>query len=356
MNQSLLSPYQRQAVIWIVIAAVAGSFLWLLSPVLMPFLLGGMFAYILQPGVSWIAKHSVPRSLAALFMMLLLIFLLLFLVLMLLVVVQKEGAEIRNQIPELILKLQNGLAPRLAEYGFKINFDFASLTQFVSSQLSDSTEAVINALMRSIKTSGNFAIIFISNVVMVPLVIYYLLYDWHAILGRIRGFIPRRWLGKTLALTKEMDRMLSQYLRGQVLVMGILAMYYSLTLWAAGFDIAIPIGIFTGLAVFVPYIGFGTGLILALLAALLQFNNIYGYGIVAAIYGIGQVFETVYLTPRLVGERIGMHPLAVIFALLAFGQLFGFFGVLLAFPASAIVMTGLQELRLSYLRSTLYKN
>ena len=150
--------------------------------------------------------------------------------------------------------------------------------------------------------------------------------------------------------------MLAQYLRGQLLVVVILAVFYPIALAIAGLDIALPVGLLTALAVFVPYIGFSTALVLALLAAFLQFGNWYGFAAVAVVYGIGQVLESVVLTPRLVGERIGLHPLAVIFSLLAFGQLFGFFGVLLALPVSAVVVSALRELRRGYLASTLYQD
>jgi predicted PurR-regulated permease PerM len=195
----------------------------------------------------------------------------------------------------------------------------------------------------------------IGNVVMVPLVLFYLLYDWNAMLARLQLFVPRRLLDKTTQLAVDMDRMLSQYLRGQLLVMAVLAVYYAAALFVAGFEIALPVGIFTGLAVFIPYIGYATGLVLALLAAALQFGDWYGFGAVAVVYGVGQILEGFFLTPRLVGERIGMHPLAVIFALLAFGQLFGFFGVLLALPVSAILSVALREMRAGYLASALYK-
>jgi predicted PurR-regulated permease PerM len=196
----------------------------------------------------------------------------------------------------------------------------------------------------------------IGNVVMVPLVLFYLLYDWNRMLARLGGVVPRRWLPKTIELVSEMDRSLSQYLRGQLLVMGVLAAYYGLSLTIAGFEIGLPVGIFTGLAVFIPYVGYATGLALAVIAALLQFGSLYGFVAVAVIYGVGQILESFILTPRLVGERIGLHPLTVIFALLAFGQLFGFFGVLLALPVSAVLSTALREVRRSYLASTLYKN
>jgi len=141
--------------------------------------------------------------------------------------------------------------------------------------------------------------------------------------------------------------------------MGILAVFYSIALALFGLDLALPIGIFTGLAIFVPYLGFGIGLVLALLAGLLEFATTSGVSyaliMVAVVYGVGQLVESLYLTPRLVGERIGLHPLAVIFALLAFGQLFGFVGVLVALPASAVLLVAIRRARAGYLDSHLYK-
>jgi predicted PurR-regulated permease PerM len=148
---------------------------------------------------------------------------------------------------------------------------------------------------------------------------------------------------------------LSQYLRGQILVMAILAAYYCVALWLADIPSALSIGVVTGLLIFIPYLGFATGLILALLVATLQFA---GWGPIVAVlivYGIGQLLEGFLLTPFLVGERIGLHPLAVIFALMAFGQLFGFFGVLAALPASAALLVGLREVRALYLASRFYR-
>ena len=148
--------------------------------------------------------------------------------------------------------------------------------------------------------------------------------------------------------------MLGQYLRGQLLVMVILAVYYSLGLALFRFDLALPVGVFTGLAIFIPYVGFGLGMLLALVAGLLQFASLYGLVAVAVVYGLGQVLESFVLTPRLVGERIGMNPLMVIFALLAFGQLFGFVGVLIALPLSALLVVAARRLRLAYLDSRMY--
>jgi predicted PurR-regulated permease PerM len=149
---------------------------------------------------------------------------------------------------------------------------------------------------------------------------------------------------------------LAEYLRGQVTVMAILAAFYAAALWLAGLQFAVPIGVLTGLLIFVPYLGFGIGLALAMVVALLQFSAWQGVFGVLAVYGIGQLIESLVLTPWLVGERIGLHPLAVIFALLAFGQLFGFTGVLLALPASAAILVGMRRVRAAYTDSALYRN
>lgn len=159
-------------------------------------------------------------------------------------------------------------------------------------------------------------------------------------MGQADALLPPRWRTHVHALREEMDALMGQYLRGQLLVMLILAVYYSVGLSLAGFRLALPIGVFTGLAVCIPYLGFGIGLLLALLAGLLQFAAVgvsYPLVSVAVVYGIGQVIESFVLTPRLVGERIGLHPLGVILALMLFGQWLGFWGILIALPCAACV-------------------
>ena len=219
---------------------------------------------------------------------------------------------------------------------------------------STSGDEIWAAILSSAKVGSTAVLGWIATLFLIPIVLFYLMLDWHALLVRLRNTVPRRWVNRTVIMANEADSLLAQYLRGQLLVMLVLAVYYSAALAIAGFDVALPVGILTGLLVFIPYLGFGLGLILALIAAVLQFDGFHGLLAVALIYGVGQVVESFYLTPYLVGERIGLHPLAVIFALLAFGQLFGFVGVLLALPASAILSVALRHLRFNYLKSSFY--
>ncbi|CAB3791253.1 Putative transport protein [Paraburkholderia ultramafica] len=351
-----MNVYHRQSLLWGAVVLSVGVLLWYLRPVLTPFLLGAIIAYVLQPGVEWLVRHRTPRGLAALIMISLFTSLIALLGLLIFAVVQKEGPELTKQIPLMMATLDAKLKPWLAFMGLSYSLDLASIRDALAAHLKAGEQGVALAMWQYLRTSGNVMLNIVSNVVLVPLVLFYLLYDRHEAFVRMESFVPRRWLGWTREFVRETDRLMSQYLRGQLLVIAVLAAFYPIALMMAGLDMALPVGILTALAVFIPYIGFASGLAFALLAALLQFGNWYGFGAVILVYGIGQILESFVLTPRLVGERIGLHPLAVIFALLAFGRLFGFFGVLLALPASAILASALRELRRRYLASTLYRN
>ena len=346
---------RRQAWLWGLVALAIGGLIWALRPVLTPFLLGALIAYMLQPGVEWLARHRVPRWLAALAMILCFAAMAALLVTLMFAVVQTEGPQLQEKIPVLLANLNAWLQPKLAVLGLGVDLDLAHLRDLLSAPHTGGDGNAVLAVWQYLRTSGNAMLTVVGNVVLVPLVLFYLLYDRHQMFRRMESLIPRRWLGQTRAFVIDIDRMLSQYLRGQLLVMVVLAAFYPVALTLAGFEIALPLGLFTGLAVFIPYVGFAAGLALAMLAAVLQFGDLYGIGAVAVVYGLGQILENVFLTPRLIGERIGLHPLAVIFALLAFGHLFGFFGVLLALPASAILAAALRALRHRYLASALYQ-
>lgn len=355
MNAPVLSQETKRILLWIALAAALFGAILALAPVLTPFLFAFIFAYILNPGVDWLQRHKVPRVIGVSLMILLLIVVAVLLVLLVIAVLQREIPQLREQLPALLQKLNSVVAPRLAELGVRVRFDFPGLRRMMSDRFAASPEDLLAVLLTYVRVSGSALITLAGMAFIVPVLMFYLLMDWHRLMRRVENVVPRRWVPKVRELSSETDALLSQYLRGQIIVMLILAVLYSVGLAIAGFEIAVPVGVFTGLAVFIPYIGFGMGLALAIVAALLQFGDWYGIGAVAVVYGIGQFVESFYLTPRLVGERIGMHPLAVIFALLAFGQLFGFFGVLLALPTCAVLLVGARQLRRVYMTSDLYR-
>jgi predicted PurR-regulated permease PerM len=299
-----------------------------------------------------------PRVLAVVLVELLFIFLVLGIALLIVPILSKELPQMREQVPVLLDGMNAWLKPFLAQFGLKVSLDVSSLKAFVLKYLSANAEDTLASVMSSLKLGGSVAFAVLSNAVLIPVALFYLLLDWHPFVERLLAFVPPHARGAFDSFTTEADAVLGQYLRGQLLVMAVLSVYYSAGLSLFGLDLALPIGIFTGLAVFVPYVGFGLGLILATLAGLLEFAASAGAGkaliMVALVYGLGQVIEGFFLTPRLVGERIGLHPLAVIFALLAFGQLLGFVGVLIALPASAVLLVALRRAQTRYRGSKLY--
>ncbi len=350
---------QIQTAMWLIVGAALMLLLVLLGPVLMPFVTGTILAYMLNPlvdamcRVKW-KKWAIPRQLAALIAMLLLMSSILALILIVLPVAQNEFPLLQEQIPRFLDQLHAILEPRLLQLGIHIQLDSNGIKQLISDHLATSGQEIGHAILSSLKVGGTAVLGMIASVLLIPMVLYYLLVDWHALLARLHHLIPRKWVKRTTQLAEEVDGLLAQYLRGQLLVMLVLAIYYSSALALTGFNAALPVGILTGLLVFIPYIGFGLGLFLALITAVLQFNGLHGLAMVALIYGTGQIMEGFYLTPRLVGERIGLQPLTVIFALLAFGQLFGFVGILLALPASAITSVAIKHLRSLYFKSRFY--
>ncbi len=350
---------QFQTAIWLLVGIAMVLLLVILGPVLMPFVTGAIIAYMLNPLVDRlchikIARRTLPRFIGVLIAMLLLLASILALSLIVLPLMQNEIPLLGEQIPRFLDQLNAYLAPRLLEYNIQIQLDSDSVKQMLSHRLAQSSQKITAGILESVKVGGTAVIGLIANILLIPMVIYYLLVDWHAIIKRLHLSIPRRWVGKTTDLIKETDNLLAQYLRGQLLVMLVLAAYYSCALTLAGFSVALPVGILTGLLVFIPYLGFGFGLCLAIIGAVLQNDPLHGLLMIAIIYGTGQIMEGFYLTPRLVGKRIGLPPLAVIFALLAFGQLFGFIGVLLALPAAAITSVAFKHVRALYYQSSFY--
>jgi len=288
--------------------------------------------------------------------MLVLLAAILAMVLIVIPVLQKEIPLLQEKIPHFLNKLTDFIGPKLRQFGIKVRTDSVGLEKLLLQHFSTGSDGVWRTVLSSLKVGGIAVLGWVATVILIPVVLFYLLLDWHPLLRWLENVIPRRWVGQSVHLAKEVDQLLAQYLRGQLAVMLVLAVYYSVALTLNDFDVALPVGLITGLLVFIPYLGFGLGLILALIAGVLQYENMHGVIIVAIVYGIGQIIESFFLTPRLVGERIGLHPLMVIFALLAFGQLFGFVGILLALPASAIVSVGFKYLRAHYLSSSFYNH
>jgi len=341
---------------WPALALAVLALLYYLSPILAPFLFGAMLAYICDPLVDWLERRRVPRTLGVVLVMLLLLALLALLTLILVPLFYKEVKLLSERLPGYFSQLSTHLVPWLKKhFGAEVQIDAASLRQLVADSL-QGTEGIGLKLLQSLKIGGLTVLGYIVNLVLVPVVLFYLLRDWKELVGRLDRLVPRRWHAKAREIFKETDAVLAEFLRGQISVVLLMSAFYTIGLWLVGLEFFLPVGIITGVLVFVPYVGMLTGLVLATLAALMQFGATSGLVWVWVVFAAGQALEGMAVTPLLVGQRIGLHPVAVIFALLAFGQIFGFFGVLIALPASAALLVGLRHLRRRYTASSFYKD
>jgi predicted PurR-regulated permease PerM len=337
---------------WLAIALVLGGLLYLLSPILAPFLFAAILAYILDPIVERMTGRYVPRTLAVVLVLVGALTLIVALMLVVLPLFAKELRMLAERLPAFVTWLNQKLVP-FAErtFGVALQLDVASV-RALAADLVD--QDMVGKLLGSLRIGGLALLAFVVNLLLVPVVLFYLLRDWDKALSRVDRLIPRHLHKKARTILGEIDRVLAEFLRGQLLVILVMSIYFVVALWLSGLEFALPIGLISGLLVFIPYVGGLLGFVLGTIAALMQFDSPWGLAWVWLAFGIGQALEGMVVTPWLVGDRIGLHPVAVIFALLAFGQVFGFFGVLLALPASAALLVALRHLREGYLASSLY--
>jgi len=324
---------------------LAGTLFYLLAPVLTPFLLSAILAYMFNPLVTRLEAWRVQRSLGVLLLFVFLAGMLTLLTLWLVPRAQAQIVTFTRDFPGYLDSLQQRLLPMLQSLiSQDIQLpDLAGLRQPLMDHWRELGTAA-GDVFATLTQSGKRVAALIVNLLLVPVVLFYLLRDWNRIVRRIGELFPRSLRPRVDKLAHETDEVLGAFLRGQLLVMVSLAIIYSTGLWLMGLDLALPIGLTAGLVSFVPYLGFIVGLIAASLAALFQFQDAWMLVWVLAVFGVGQLLDGTLLTPNLVGDRIGLHPVAVIFAVLAGGQLFGFFGVLLALPSAAVIVVWLRHL------------
>ncbi len=351
-----MSDNRLETTIWAGLGLAVLGLFYLLGPILAPFVLAAILAYICNPLVDRLDKH-LPRVVGVLLVMLLLTGALLLMGLLLLPLLRDEAMQIMDRLPALAGMVNQQWIPWLEQHlHIRLKFQISpdEIKRLITTNWTN-VQAVIEKLLSSAAVGSRVVLQILAALLLTPVAMFYLLRDWNQLLARVEHAIPRRWHAQSIALLREIDSVLAEFLRGQILVMIALAAYYAIGLAIAGVDFALPLGVVTGLLVFIPYLGYATGLVLALLAAFLQLQGWPPVIGVVIVYSIGQVLESFLLTPYLVGNRIGLHPLVVIFALMAFGQIFGFFGILVALPVSAAMLVGLRQMRGVYLASHFYK-
>lgn len=330
--------------------------LWLLGPILTPFLIAAALAYLCDPMVERLNSWKLPRTLSVLLVLLFVILLITVFFLLVIPLMRHEFTLIAQRIPTAMQWVDQSVLPWLVQ---TFNIDGSKLNiAYIRETFADHIPAagnVLKTIAGKVGQGGVAIIAFVVNLLMVPVVFFFLLRDWPQIKQGTKQLLPQRWREQLTPLTLQCDSALSAFLRGQLMVMMALAVFYTIGLWMVGLDIALLVGVFAGLASFIPYLGFTLGLILAVIGALLQFADPMMALWVVAVFVSGQVLEGVVLQPLLLGDRIGLHPVAVIFAVLAGGQLFGFVGVLLALPAAAILLVLIRHALQRYRATAFYR-
>lgn len=321
---------------WLIAVALVGWLLYLLAPVLTPFVAAALLAYIGDPLADRLQKYKLPRGLAVV-----VVFLMTFLVLALLVLlvgplINTQVSALLSALPAIVTQVEQVWLPSIMHLLNIDAGDDVGIGAFLE-RYSDMAGSWGAKILLSVSKSGGAVAAAVLSLFLVPIITFYLLRDWDDIMHRFGALIPVQQRATVLQLAHETDEVLGAFLRGQVLVMMALACIYSLGLSIVGLKFAIAIGVVSGLVSFVPYLGFVFGIGLAALTVALEPNPLWLMLGVVATFTIAQVLEGTVLTPKLVGDRIGLHPVIVIFAVAAGGQLFGFFGILLALPAAAVL-------------------
>ncbi|MCU0815870.1 MAG: AI-2E family transporter [Cypionkella sp.] len=344
-------PIREQAKYWGIAAAVFFFLLWALGHVLLPFLVGGALAYFLDPVADRLERLGLSRAAATSVITLIMVLLVVLIVLAVIPTLVNQTAALVNAAPEIARNIQAFLLeqfPELADETSILRTTLADIAAFIQSKGADLAQGLLSSAMSVVS-----AIIFI---VVVPVVAFYLLLDWDPMIERIDSLVPLDHKATVRRLAGEVDRVLAGFVRGQLTVCLVLGTYYSIALMMAGLDFGLVVGAIAGAITFIPYVGAIVGGILAIGLALFQFwGDPFAIGIVAAIFAAGQFLEGNILTPKLVGQSVGLHPVWLLLALSTFGSLFGFVGMLVAVPVAAALGVLTRFAAEQYRASLLYR-
>lgn len=352
MNTNI-SDAQKWLILTIII--IFGYLLYLLAPILTPFLISAFLAYLGDPAVDKLETIKFSRTVSVVFVFFLMLIIAVCFLFIVFPLLEEQIRRLFMRIPEMIDWIQTGLIPWLSQ---RVGLDLNNidLNQIKSSLLGQwQTFGSIGArVFAEISASGQLILLWLSYFLLIPVVTFYLLRDWDLLVGRIREAIPRKYEAVVTGLIKNCDAVLAEFFRGQLLVMFAQGVFYSIGLWIVGLEFSLLIGLSAGLVSFVPYLGVIVGIVVAGIAAVMQFHDVIHVVYVLIVFGVGQMLEGMVLTPLLVGDRIGLHPVAVIFAVMAGAQLFGFFGMLIALPVAAVITVLLRHFHDKYLHSSFY--
>ena len=328
---------QRQTIYWLLAGAAFVFAVFLLRGILLPFVLGMAAAYFLDPAADWLERRRLSRTLAATALTVAFLVVVALFFVLLVPLLQSQLIGFAGRIPAYVEMLRLVAGDAFAMIQANLPESAIARLREAAGGLASATVSWLGDVVSGIWSGGLALVNLLSLVVITPIVTFYLLRDWDRIVATVDGWLPRDHAGTIRGQVKLVDETLAGFVRGQGLVCLGLGTFYAVALSIAGLEFAVVIGLGTGLISFVPYFGMLVGLCASVGLAIAQFDTWQPIAIVAGIFVVGQIVEGNFVTPKLVGDRVGLHPVWMIFALLAGGALFGFLGVLLAVPAAATI-------------------
>jgi predicted PurR-regulated permease PerM len=347
---------QRQVFFWLVVCIVLVVFLLVFSQILLPFIAGMALAYALDPVADWLQRRGLNRLAATLTIVILFVLVFALVLLLAVPVLVNQLAEFIEKIPTYSERLQSIFSGLLnSRLAVALGVDATTIRSSLGGLVSQGS-AWLSALLVSLWSGGQALVSALSILVVTPVVAFYLLYDWDRMIAVVDSWIPRDHVEEVRMIAREMDATTAAFVRGQGLTCIALGLVYAVGLMIVGLNFGFLIGVGAGLLSFIPYFGFTIGFVVSIIVALVQFLPdwlpILG---VVIVFIIGQTIEGYILQPRLIGTRVGLHPVWLLFALFAFGLLFGFVGLLIAIPAAAAVGVLIRYGLSRYLTSPIYR-
>ncbi len=332
-----------------------GIFIYLLAPILTPFAISALIAYLFDPFADKLESWKLSRTLSVVIVFIVMTIIVFLILLVLIPTLERQISNLIINLPKYFQYLSDNVTPWLREkFGLQTDiFNFSELTDLLKAHWNEAGGIAKN-IVASLSKSSMVIVNWMMNIVLIPVVTFYLLRDWDILTARVGELIPRPVYPTINKLVTESNSVLSAFLRGQFSVMLALGIIYSIGLMVIGLDLSLLIGMGAGVVSFIPYLGAITGMVVGVITAFVQFGDPTYVVYVLIVFGVGQLLEGMVLTPWLVGDKIGLHPVAVIFAVLAGGQLFGFVGILLGLPIAAVVMVLLRFAHQNYMQSKMY--
>jgi predicted PurR-regulated permease PerM len=343
--------FRDKLLLGVVAIALLGLFIYSVSSILLPFVVAIIASYFLNPAVDKLDRSGIPRAFGSLIIIASFFTIVAVIIILVAPVFYNQFVEMTTKIPEYINAANKTILPSVNSFVRKFAPDLMVKAKESVSALSLYILQFIGKIMQNIWSSGMFLVNMFSLIFIMPVITFYIMRDWHKIVVKIDRLIPTKYTPAVREQFAEIDMILSGYIRGQINVCILLGVFYAASLMIVGLEFGFFIGIATGMLAIIPYVGLLVGFALGIIVAILQFGDVINVSIVAGIFVVGQFVEGNFITPRMVGNKVGLHPVWIIFGMMAAAAMFGFTGILVAIPVTAIIGVFVRFAIRKYLKS-----